>query len=95
MDASEVSPEEPIVATVGQAYQQVTGKTPQVTGGVRSDLFMLTLHGQVPTVSFGVGSLTPGSGSAHAPNECIDIDTELIPYVKALSLAMMDWCGYS
>lgn len=95
MDASEVSPEEPIVATVGWAYQQVTGKMPQVTGGVRSDLFMLALHGQVPTVSFGVGSLAPGSGAAHAPNECIDIEAELIPYVKALSLAMMDWCGYS
>jgi acetylornithine deacetylase len=94
MDASEVSPKEPIVQTVGQAYEHATGRTAHVTGGVRSDLFMLALHGRVPTVSFGVGSLSPDFGSAHAPNECIDIEAELIPYVKALSLAIIDWCGY-
>lgn len=94
MDACEVSPNEPIVSTLSQAYQQVSGGTTQVTGGLRSDLYMLALHGRVPAVSFGVGNVLHGSGSAHEPNERIDIDGELIPYVKMLALAVMDWCGY-
>jgi len=94
MDACEVSPDEPIVTTVGRAYQRVTGRTTQAIGGVRSDLYMLALHGQVPAVSFGAGSVMRGSGSAHEPNERIDIDGELIPYVKTLALSIMDWCGY-
>ena len=94
MDASEVSPDEPIVTTVGRAYQSVTGRAPEITGGLRSDLYMLALHGGLPTLSFGVGDVLTGSGSAHEPNERIDIDGELIPYVKVLALAIMDWCGY-
>jgi acetylornithine deacetylase len=95
MDACAVEPATPIVGVVGDAYQRVTGANSQVTGGVRSDLFMLALHGGVPTVSFGVGSLKWGSdGAAHQPNERIDIEAELLPYVKTLALAMMDWCGY-
>jgi acetylornithine deacetylase/succinyl-diaminopimelate desuccinylase-like protein len=95
MDPCEVSPTEPIVQTLSQAYQRVTAQTSHIIGGVRSDLYMLALHGQVPTVSFGVGNVMRGSGSAHEPNERIDINEELIPYVKALTLAVMDWCGYN
>lgn len=94
MDACEVSPDEPIVTTVGQAYQRATGRTTQAIGGVRSDLYTLALHGGVPAVSFGVGDVMHGPGSAHEPNERIDIDGELIPYVKTLAVAIMDWCGY-
>jgi acetylornithine deacetylase/succinyl-diaminopimelate desuccinylase-like protein len=70
------------------------GRAPERTGGLRCDLYMLALHGNVPTVSFGVGSVMTGSGSAHEPNERIDIDEELIPFVKTVALAILDWCGY-
>jgi acetylornithine deacetylase len=94
MDACEVPTDAFIITTLGRAVQALTGQAPDVTGGLRSDLYMLALHGQVPAVSFGVGSVLTGSGSAHEPNERIDIDGELLPLVKILALAMMDWCGY-
>jgi acetylornithine deacetylase len=94
MDASEVSPEEPIVTTLGRAFKRATGRSTEAVGGVRSDLYMLALHGGVPAVSFGVDTVLSGPGGAHEPDECIDIDAELMPYVKSLALAMMDWCGY-
>jgi acetylornithine deacetylase len=93
MDACEVSPDEPIVGILGWAYQRATGKPAEAIGGVRSDLYMLALHGGVPCVSFGVDTVLSGPGGAHEPNECIDIDSELIPYVKTLALAMMECCG--
>jgi acetylornithine deacetylase len=94
MDACEVPPETPIVQTLGQAFTQVTGRPAAVDGGPRSDLYMLALHGGVPTVNFGVGSVLQGRGSAHEPDECIDIQNELIPYVKSLALAILNWCGF-
>lgn len=93
MDACEVSPHAPIVEALGQAFTEVTGRPAEVTGGPRSDLYMLALHGGVPTVNFGVGSVLQGPGSAHEPDECIDIQGELIPYVKTLALTILNWCG--
>jgi acetylornithine deacetylase/succinyl-diaminopimelate desuccinylase-like protein len=94
MDACEVPREAPIVQTLGQAFTQVTGRRATVDGGPRSDLYMLALHGGVPAVNFGVGSVLQGRGSAHEPDECIDIQNELIPYVKSLALAILNWCGF-
>ena len=93
MDACEVSPQAPIVSALSQAFTQVTGRPAEVTGGPRSDLYMLALHGGVPTVNFGVGNVLHGPGSAHSPDECIDIQGELIPYVKTLALTILNWSG--
>ena len=95
MDACEVSPTAPIVQALSQSFTRVTNRPAEVAGGPRSDLYMLALHGSVPTVNFGVGSVLHGPGSAHAPDECIDIQNELIPYVKTLALTILDWCGYT
>jgi acetylornithine deacetylase len=94
MDVYEVSADEPIVTTANWARQRVSGRPPGVVGGLRAEAPMLGLHGGVPTVSFGVGSILTGSGSAHEPNERVDIDGELLPYAKVLTLAILDWCGY-
>jgi acetylornithine deacetylase len=93
MDACAVAPDEPVVETLARAYTQATGQPAEIAGGPRSDLYVLALHGGVPTVNFGVGSVLRGPGSAHEPDECIDIERELIPYVKTLALAILDWCG--
>ena len=95
MDACEVSPETPIVRALSQAFTQVTLQPAVVTGGPRSDLYVLAVHGGVPTVNFGVGNVLAGPGSAHAPDECIDIQGELIPYVKTLALTILNWSGYT
>jgi acetylornithine deacetylase len=95
MDACEVPPTAPIVRALSQSFTLVTGRPAEVTGGPRSDLYVLALHGGVPTVNFGVGNVLRGPGSAHEPDECIDIQRELIPYVKTLVLTILDWCGYT
>ncbi len=95
MDPCEVAPGAPIVQTLGQAYAAACGRPARVTGGPRSDLYMLARHGGLPAVGFGVGDVLHGPGSAHEPDERIDICNELIPYVKTLALAILDWCGYA
>jgi acetylornithine deacetylase len=94
MDVYEIPADEAIVATANWARQRVSGREPGVVGGLRAESPMLGLHGGVPTISFGVGSILAGSGSAHAPNERVDIEEELLPYAKVLTLAILDWCGY-
>lgn len=93
MDACAVPVDEPIIATVREAYHRVTGQTTRLEGGPRSDLNLLVLHGKVPTVSFGAGAAIFGRYAAHGPDERIDIEAELIPYVKMLALAVIEWCG--
>lgn len=95
MDPCEVAPDTPIVQTVGQAFAAAAGRPAAVRGGPRSDLYMLARHGGVPAVGFGVGDVLHGPGSAHEPDECIDIQAELIPYVKTIALTLVDWCGWT
>jgi acetylornithine deacetylase len=95
MDPCEVAPAAPIVQTLGRAYAAASGRPARVTGGPRSDLYMLARHGGMPAVSFGVGDVLHGPGSAHDPDERIDIQGELMPYVKTVALTILDWCGYA
>ncbi len=53
---------------------------------------MLARHGAIPAVGFGVGDVLHGPGCAHEPDERIDIQDELLPYVKTVALAILDWC---
>ena len=94
MDACEVPPTEAVVLTVGRAHERVTGRVVEPVGGPRGDTYVLALHGGVPTVTFGPGGWLAGPGTAHQPDERIDIDEELLPFVKILVLAVMDFCGY-
>jgi acetylornithine deacetylase/succinyl-diaminopimelate desuccinylase-like protein len=93
-DVYEIPCDAAILYTANWARERVTGKAPGVVGGLRAEAPMLGLHGDVPTLTFGVGSILAGSGSAHEPDERVDIDAELLPYAKVLALAILDWCGY-
>jgi acetylornithine deacetylase len=93
MDACEVPAASPIVAVATGAYQAVSGQKAVVSGGPRSDLYILPVHGGVPAVSVGVGDVLHGPGCAHEPDERIDIQAELLPYVKTVALTILEWCG--
>jgi acetylornithine deacetylase/succinyl-diaminopimelate desuccinylase-like protein len=82
----------PIVQAAARAYTRASGRPAVIAGGPRSDLYILPVHGGVPAVSFGVGDVMHGPGSAHEPDERIDIVGELLPYVKTVALAALDWC---
>ena len=89
-DSAELSTDHPIVTTLSQNFEQVTGKTPEITGRQgAADIRYLIKHGNTPTVIFGPG-LTE---QMHANNEWVNID-DVITATKTLSLTIMDWCGF-
>ena len=81
----------PIVQTISNAYETITGKKPILSGcpGVLDTCF-LEAHG-IPSVSHGAGGL--GTDTEHAENEFVEIK-DLVRATKVLALATMDWCGY-
>ena len=88
-DSAEIPADHPIVTTLTQHMQSVTGKRPPVTGRQgAADTRYLIQYGETPTVIFGPGP----TGQMHATDEWVDLD-DLIVGTKALALTIMDWCG--
>jgi len=88
-DSAEISPDHPIVQTMSQNFESVTGKSPEITGRQgAADIRYLIKYGDTPTVIFGPG-LTE---QMHANNEWVNTD-DVITATKILSLTIMDWCG--
>lgn len=81
----------PIVKTVSDAFESVTGKKPALTGclGVL-DCCFLEAYG-IPSISHGAGGA--GMDTEHAENEFVEIK-DLIRATKVLALSVLDWCGY-
>jgi len=88
-DSAEIPADHPIVTTLTQHMQSVTGKRPPVTGRQgAADTRYLIQYGETPTVIFGPGP----TEQMHATDEWVDLD-DLIVGTKALALTIMDWCG--
>jgi len=88
-DSAEIPPDHPIVQTMSQNFEAVTGKIPEITGRQgAADIRYLIKYGDTPTVIFGPG-LTE---QMHANNEWVNTD-DVITATKILSLTIMDWCG--
>ena len=88
-DSAEIPADHPIVTTLTQRMQSVTGKRPPVTGRQgAADTRYLIQYGETPTVIFGPGP----TEQMHATDEWVDLD-DLIVGTKALALTIMDWCG--
>jgi acetylornithine deacetylase len=54
------------------------------------DLRLFTLFGEMPTVTYGAGSVS--AGNAHGPDEWIDLD-EVLGAIETIALTLIDWCG--
>lgn len=78
----------PIVRTVANAYQEVSGEAPEISGrqGAADTRFLIAFG--VPTVIFGPGPTT----QMHANNEWVAVE-DVIDAVKTLALSILDWCG--
>ena len=85
---AEIAADHPLVSTVLDAAAAV-GR-PSRVGGLDSwhDAATFTLHGAIPTFSFGPG----GMDTAHAVDECVAVE-ELVDTAAAVALATMRWCG--
>jgi acetylornithine deacetylase/succinyl-diaminopimelate desuccinylase family protein len=80
-------PAHPLVATVGAAYQDVTGRAAPVSGFLAgSDATFLCANG-IPTVIHGPGEVSV----AHMTNEYVDIE-QLHRAARTYALAAMRWC---
>ena len=87
--SAQVSPDEPIAQAVARAHERVSG-TPVTTVGVSwgADMRLFTEIGHMPTVIYGAG----GIGSAHGPDEWIELD-QVLDAIETLACMLIDWCG--
>lgn len=84
-----IPPSDPIVRTVSDAVDAVTG-TPAIHRGMPygADMRLLVRQGGTPTVLFGPGDIR----DAHAPDESVAID-ELVTAARVIARTMMQFCG--
>ncbi len=94
MPPSAIDPAEPFVQVAAHAVELATGAPARLSGMPMSDLFQFLLHSPRPMPTVALGASTwGGPGGVHEPNEAVQIDTHLIPFVKALASTIVDWCG--
>ncbi len=90
-EPSEIPVDHNIVKTLKDAYHNVVGSPPNVTGRTgAADIRFLNKYGETPTVIFGPGP----TDQMHATNEYVRVD-DLITATKVYAMTIMNWCGYS
>lgn len=88
-EASEIPRDHGIVDTVSQAYTEITGKQPIISGRQgAADTRFLNSYGNTPTVIFGPGS----TAVMHSDDEYVSID-DYITAIKVMALSIYDWCN--
>lgn len=88
-ESASVDRDHPIVKTVAGCYEEVSGRTPEISGRQgAADTRFLNGFANIPTVIFGPGPTT----QMHANNEWVAVD-DVIDATKTLALSIMDWCG--
>jgi acetylornithine deacetylase len=86
---AEISSNHPIVCTVKDAFQTITGTSPTISGRTGgADTRYLIKHGQTPTVIFGPGM----TSEMHAIDESVPIGNLLVA-VQTLALTIAEWSG--
>jgi acetylornithine deacetylase len=88
-DAAEISPHHPLVETIVEVTQTITGITPQPRGGGGCDLRLPILYGDTPAVLFG-----PAGAMIHSTDEYIEFE-EVVRCAKVLANIAVRWCGIS
>ena len=85
---AEIPVDHPIVQTVQEAFRQVLGRPPVLSGRKgAADTRFLIRYGSTPTVIFGPGS----TAQMHAMNESVPVNN-VIAATKVLALAILHWC---
>jgi acetylornithine deacetylase len=88
-EGAEIAADHPIVKTLSDAFQTVTGGRAVLGGRMgAADTRFLIRHGRTPTVIFGPGS-TP---QMHAMNEYVPADNVIVA-TKVLALTIHQWCN--
>ena len=86
---AEIPVDHPIMQTVSQSFESVTGKQPVHSARMgAADTRYLIRQGNTPTVIFGPGV----TDQMHAVNEYMPVEN-LITATKVIALAIHDWCN--
>lgn len=87
-EGAEIPRDHPIVSTVANNFEQVTGREPVYSGRMgAADTRFLIRHGNTPCVIFGPGV----TAQMHATNEWLPLEN-LVIATKTLALTIHDWC---
>ena len=86
LEAAKTDVDDPLVRTLLDTVEQITGKQPAVVGGGGSDLRIPVLYANSPSVLFG-----PAGGAIHSTDEYIDVDSAL-QAAQILGRFILDWC---
>ncbi|OHB77573.1 MAG: hypothetical protein A2W31_01565 [Planctomycetes bacterium RBG_16_64_10] len=79
----------PLVATLVDAVQELTGRRPTIAGApYPCDLFALQQLFNIPALIFG-----PAGANAHAGDEYVELES-LHAFYESLLLFVMKWCGW-
>jgi acetylornithine deacetylase len=88
-EGAEIPTDHPIVTTVAQGFEAVTGERPVFSGRMgAADTRFLIRHGDTPTVIFGPGV----TAQMHATNEWLPLEN-LVIATKTVALTIHDWCS--
>ncbi len=88
---AETPADDPVVASLVQACEDVTGSPPPLEGVTfGSDMRLLANEGKIPTVLFGPGDVR----RSHRPDEDVPI-ADLVKAVRTLALTALRFCGVS
>jgi acetylornithine deacetylase len=81
-------PGHPVVATVRDAHEDVSGESPEIQGmPYGADMRLLANEGATPTVLYGPGDVR----RAHAPDEFVEI-AEMEAATRVLALTILRFC---
>jgi acetylornithine deacetylase len=86
--AAEIETEHPIVRTVAQSYEEVTGSAPEISGRQGAADTRFLIEAGIPTVIFGPGS----TAQMHANDEWVSVH-DLHDATKTIALSIANWCG--
>jgi acetylornithine deacetylase len=80
---------EPIIKTVSECHEIISGKEAQVQGVTYgADLRLFTNYGKMPTILYGPGDVI----NTHTINEFIQLKDVLLG-TKVIALTIFKWCG--
>ena len=88
LPGSEIPKDHPIVQTVGNAYEQIVRRPPEVRGApFACDVYIFNLYSPTPCVILG-----PRGANAHATDEWVMIE-DLVALTKIFALTAAEWCN--
>ena len=93
-DYMSIDEDEDIVKMMSKNIEQVQGKPTVIAGACLSDYFLYLKHGSPKSISYGIIGDFKEYGGAHQPDEFITCK-DFVDVTKAVSLFLLDWCGYT